>query len=275
MAHFFDYALIQLIPYAHRGERLNVGIVVFKDNSIDVRINTSSTILNYFNVSTRSLDWVVDRIKESDDVKLKSSDRFLLQSQFSAYQLSEMGWFSAETEYQYENRIGDILKEYVEQPKIKKFGKKSSVIAGQLRSMFKEHDVFSRNISDLEKHKVIQNVPVGPSGRLTVDFLLKNSKYHATETFDIKESDHVGVADIKNAALINVTFSYAKHALSHSNVACYLVYSASLVVEKTAEPALVIAKRDASDIFNLESREDKNRYLDTMLNAAGVNGLFL
>ena len=37
MAHTYEYAVLTAVPNPRRGERVNVGIIVFRDDRIDVR----------------------------------------------------------------------------------------------------------------------------------------------------------------------------------------------------------------------------------------------
>ncbi|WP_410706222.1 DUF3037 domain-containing protein [Bradyrhizobium sp. BWC-3-1] len=38
MAHTFDFAVLRLVPDNARGESVNLGVVVFRDGEIDVRL---------------------------------------------------------------------------------------------------------------------------------------------------------------------------------------------------------------------------------------------
>lgn len=274
MARVFEYALIRLVPFAHRGESLNIGIVVFHPDKADVRLNAPASLISYFNVSQRAIDWIGSRIHKMDSPDLDIKSRFEMLSDASGYTLSEIGWFSIDAESQYELRIQDIISEYVDKPKQLRSKIKPTGIGRELRNLFKEHDVYSKNIHDIENHKIVPNMPVGPSGKLHIDFMLKNSLYHATETLDFKNSDHVGATEIKSAALSSVTFLHAKETHSTFGIKCYLVYSLTSAVEKVLEPAIEIARHNAVQAFNLESRDDKNRYLDLMLEAAGRKTLW-
>jgi hypothetical protein len=266
--HIFNYALIRLVPFAHRGEMVNVGLVVFKPDSVDVRLSASPNMLAYFNVNSRAVEWISNHIKEMDDPTADPNDRVARLSLATGYTLSELGWFAIDVNNQYEHRISDIISEYIDRPKRQTTPRKQSNLLKNLRNTFKEYDIYSSDIHDVSRHRVVPNMPVGPSGKLRIDFILKNSVYHATETLDFSSSENSGPSEIKNAALASVTFQHAKESWSNIGVRCYLVYSAPTIVEKAVEPALKIAAREAIDSFNLESRDEKLRYIDIMLAAA-------
>lgn len=274
MAHIFRYAIVRLVPYAHRGETLNVGIVVFCNDRLDVRFSAPPSLLDYFGIQSTTLDWVAENLVRIDNRELPLEERVSEISRFSGIQLSEIGWFLIDEPHQYEARISDIISEYVEKPKKIKRKTENSSLLKDLRRIFKDYSIYSTRIEDINKHKVISNMPVGPAGKLHVDFLLKNGNYHATETLDFRKSEDAGPTELKNAALASVTFRHARDVLGPEATRCYLVYAAPSVVEMAVSPALEIAGRDGVVMFNLESKEDKASYLDTILSAAGVNHLF-
>lgn len=273
MAHIYSYAIVRLMPFAHRGETLNVGLVVFGEK-LDVRFSASPSLLEYFGVQSGTLDWLAENLVSLDHSELSVGARAHEISRFAGVQLSEIGWFSTDDDRQYELRVAEIISEYVEKPKKAKARRTSSNLSRDLKRIFQEYQIFSSKIEDIDHHKVIANMPVGPSGKLHVDFLIRNGAYHATETIDFRKSEDAGPSELKNAALASVTFQHAREVLGGAETRCYLVYAASSLVETAVFPALEIARKNISDSFNVESRDDKTRYLDTMLSAAGVNHLF-
>ncbi len=273
MAHTYNYAILQLVPFAYREEVVNIGIVVVQPDSVDVRVNASPQLSSYFGISNTTLDWIATGISDRDDPTAPTSDRLLGMSSLPGIRLSELGWFLAENQTQYEKRIAKISEEYVEKPAAARpLRKKSTSVTRDLKKIFREYGLYGARPDDIDKHKIVSNMPVGPSGKLHVDFLLKNSVYHATETIDFRNSQDVNVAEIKNAALVSVTFQHARDFLGEQTK-CYLVFAAGSLVERTMKPAIEIAQREVTDAFNLESFQDKARYVDTILNAAGTNGL--
>jgi hypothetical protein len=274
MAHIYKFAILRLVPFAHRGEALNVGVVVFAKDRLDIKLGASVFLLSYFGVQASTLDWLSDNLARNDDSSLSVEERAAEVRRFAGVQLSDIGWFGTDDDNQYDPQVSEILSEYVDKPRKNRIRHSRTNISKDLRKTFKEFKIFSSKIEDLDRHKIIPNMPVGPSGKLHVDFLIKNGLYHATETIDFRHSEDAGPTELKNAALANVTFQHAREVLGIGRTKCYLVYAAPSLIESVVHPALEIARKDASDSFNLESREDKVRYLDTILAAAGVNHLF-
>lgn len=131
-----------------------------------------------------------------------------------------------------------------------------------------------RRPEDLDNHKVVANVAVGPSDKLNVDFLAKNGLFHATETVDFSRSIDTGVSELKGAALAAYTLRYAKKELGSDITQCYFVYLAPTIIENGISPALSMVENDVDMLFNLKSADDKQRYFDIMLSALGSPPLF-
>lgn len=274
MAFTHSYAILQLRPFAHREELINVGLAVFRDDGLDVRLKGAPSILRHFGIEADTLDWAVSHICEHDDPKLPPEERSRVASMLAGIHFSSMGWFLIDSPQDYERRVESLLQQYVEKPKKPSRQHKRSKLRRDLAEIFKGYKLLSNKSEDLENHKIVPNMPVGPAGRLHIDFLLKNSSFHATETLDYRASDAAGEKEVKSAALVNVTFRHARATFSSHGTKCYLVYAAPSLIEKSISPALQIATDDADDVFNMESRDDKLRYLDTILAAAGNKGLF-
>lgn len=274
MARTYRYAILQLLPFAHRDEVINVGIVVFRQEKLQVRLSAPPTLLSYFGVQSSTLDWVAESVARRDNPERSLSERVSELSSLSGVKLSELGWFSADEGEQYELRLNQIIGQYVDKPKVAKPRLAKKRLLDDLKRVFKEYEIYGQRPEDLHRHRVVARMPVGPSGKLHIDFLLKNGTYHATETLDFRTSQDAGPNELKNAALASVTFQHARDALGPNDTNCYLVYAASSIVEAAVRPAIEIAGRDVTDSFNIESREDKVRYVDVMLAAAGVNHMF-
>lgn len=269
MERIFEYAIIRLIPYAHRGEQLNVGVIVFNKTGIDIHLKTLPAVLRIFGLTQTSLDWLHGYLKRADDPSMTVTDRWKQLSKGAGYSLSELGWFSTLEDSEYSTRVEEIVSDYVDRPITSQSSKKRTNLLKELKSAFQFHEILGKNTSDLNNHKVVSNIPVGPAGKLHIDFLLRNSFYHATETIDFRRSEDAGTSELKDAALASVTFRYAREQLGANSTKCYLVYAAPPLIEKAVQPALSLLETSVDRAFNMESKADKKAYIDCMLEASG------
>lgn len=180
----------------------------------------------------------------------------------------------AEGDDQYEARLSRIREELVDRPKVARPKVKRSNLVREIREELREHEILGRNVTDLDHHKVVSNIPFGPANKLHIDFLVRNGAFHATETIDFRRSLEAGTTEIRDAAVASCTLRFAREHLGANSTRCYFAFAAPRVVEASIRPALQLVERDADDCFNLESREDKRRFVDLMLAAAGSPGLF-
>ncbi|MGV8937155.1 MAG: DUF3037 domain-containing protein [Allorhizobium sp.] len=269
MERIFEYAVIRVIPYAHRGEQLNIGIVVFLPSGIEIRIRESSSILRAFGLEANSFNWLHGYMERVDDPLKTSRERWAALQRGAGFCLSEIGWFSAYEDVEYSLQIEEIIKDYVDRPSTPPRTKRRSSLLRELKTTFQLHDILGKRSDDLDRHKIVSNTPIGPAGKLHIDFLLRNGYYHATETIDFRSSEEAGIAELKDAALASVTLRYAREQLGANSTKCYLVYAAPPLVEKAVQPALSLVENNVDRTFNLDSQEDKKTYIDCMLEAAG------
>jgi hypothetical protein len=273
MERIFEYALIRLAPFAHRGERLNIGLVVFKDGELDVEIQASASLVKAFGADPAAVDWIKSHLKANDTPTATVEERWRALACSGGFSLSERGWLRAETDEQYSVQIMGILADYVARPKHSTGRRRRSNLLKELRSEFRSYNILGRGHDDIDRHKVVSNVPVGPAGKLHIDFLLKNGAFHATEAVDFRSSEDSGVSELKEVALAAFTLNYAKDQLGPNRTWCYFVFSAPGIIEKALMPAVTLVERSADEIFNLESNDDRMKYLDKILDAAGTRSL--
>jgi hypothetical protein len=274
MERIFEYALIRLAPFAHRGESLNIGLVVFKDGKLDVEVQASASLVKAFGADPSAVDWIKSHLQANDTPTATVEERWRALAYSGGFSLSERGWLRAETDEQYSAQVMSILADYVARPRPSTGRPRRSNLLKELRSAFRSYNILGRGHDDIDRHKVVSNVPVGPAGKLHIDFLLKNGCFHATEAVDFRSSEDSGVSELKDVALAAFTLNYARDKLGPKTTKCYFVFSAPAMIEKALNPAVSLAENSADEIYNLESSDDRVRYLDTILDAAGTRSLF-
>lgn len=120
MAHIFKYAILMAIPDRLRGERVNVGILVFLENRVDIQFAELSKI--------RALtggDWVVyaadvqRRLTESLGAGRQAEEIVRAAPRIDpVFQASDVSWFSISSLDEYDARVKEILLELVLRPKV-------------------------------------------------------------------------------------------------------------------------------------------------------------
>lgn len=119
MAHIFKYAVLMATPDPRRGERVNVGLVVFLNDHIDVRFSELSKIRalagGYWDdYATDVKRRLIERFASTKEAEAVISRFPALDPVFHA---SDLAWLSIDAPEEYEGRIKEILNTLVSKPK--------------------------------------------------------------------------------------------------------------------------------------------------------------
>jgi len=99
MARSYSFAVLRLAPDPARGEAVNLGIVVFRDEDVDVRLGEVMTRARalYPEASADQLHEGVELFRRFGAVKLSVSDRHRSLSRLGLFALGELGHFTVDT----------------------------------------------------------------------------------------------------------------------------------------------------------------------------------
>lgn len=129
MAHIYNYAILKAIPDQQRGERVNIGIIVFVNGDIDVRFSDIAKLR-----AISSGEWNSYVLAAAERMKSLFAPSEEPKEFFSRYNLleqvirfSDIAWFSAETADEYEERVKQIVAALVHRPLAKSV---DSIVAG-------------------------------------------------------------------------------------------------------------------------------------------------
>jgi hypothetical protein len=255
MEHTFDYAILKAIPDARRGERVNVGIIVFLPDRIDVRLSDLAKL----RAISRS-DWAqyaTDfRARIMADFKAGEPPKnFLgrLSLMESVIRFSDVAWFSIEAIEQYDDRIKEILDALVIRPRSEP-KPKSTRINTEIARTFRTSRILARPTENIDDHKVVPNFYISKEEELRADFVLKNGVYHVTATLDLRRSN----VDISQAALKAIVLDKAGDIFP-SGVRRLGVYAAP-PGSRQFQPHIDLLTDYADDAFNWLDKQDRERY---------------
>ncbi len=203
------------IPSARRGERVNVGLIVFLPERLDIRVSDVSKINclapnDWSDYVSKSALYMQERFGPP-----ASPEGFL--KQFSDYEsvlrLSDLGWFSIDSHDHYESEVLSILNDLVYFPREQQnlTIAKTSRINAQIAAEFRKAQILASVYETIEDHKVERNYTVSRSADLKADFAVKNGVYHITSTLDLRrESAHISQATWKAVVLLEAEKTFGK-----------------------------------------------------------------
>ncbi len=275
MARSYKYALVRVSAHPTRDERLNVGLIVLGEDELDARAPKS---LGKLAAISAALDADVvrnalERLPDVDAYVRESgivgpSERLQTLSQFSPFEFSSVGTFSAHSAEAYEEAIRGILQRLVEpEPaSLKSKPKRPSPLLSVIKGALRRERILAKKGGDLTAHRVVTGLPLAEG--LYADLVLKNGTMHVVETVDASSDDASLRKVITEIAVSALVLEQARIVFGEDNTSPQIVYHASASVEKAAMPSLRAAAHRGTELVNWASREDQLRFLTRLSSLA-------
>ncbi len=266
----FKFAVLRLEPDKRRGERINIGIVVFKDDSLDVRLLPS---MNKVSAIDGSVDTsLVSILPANLSAALASvhgaDEKYSTLVDLRLASVSEMGWFAAADSIRYESEISRLMAALVvPRPMPSRQTSGNARIASELKKRFKSGKILGKVKGDLSKHLVVPNYPLAPNEDLYADFVLKNGVYRVTETADFRANSNSSHDKRRIAADAAIKLDRAKKVFKgRDKLRRYAVVGGSN--DGSANHAVNLIGEYSDEVFAVESSADMARYFQMMMEAA-------
>lgn len=252
MGHIYNYAILQVMPDIRRGERVNIGIVVFHEDRLDIRVSETRKVqalvsgswdaeIAAFTNSMSKLD------RPSADPKDRVQAISIIENQFS---LKKTGWFKAQTASLYEFNVQEILKDLVLKPRVAR-SRESSTVTAEISAVLRNADILGTKDETMDSGKVFRNYPV--SHELEADFAQLNSCLHVAAVLDLRASR----PQLAQAALKAIVLDRAEAANPDQKVHKIGVYAAAPARLTELSDNLAILKPYADDLVNWEDPHDR------------------
>ncbi len=264
MEHIYKYAILTAIPNSRRGERVNVGVVVFLHDRVDVRFPGIGKIKALSHGAWEEYAQNVQRRLIEAYEGLDGLELFFDQFSISEpiVHLSEVSWFSTNSVSEYDDRINEILTALVMRPSAKKRSV-AKRINTEISAIMRGHKILADDQAGIDQHKVVRDFYISKEEELKADFALRNGVIHVTATLDLRKSDSIrakGDAAIKALVLDQVEKKYGTDAQRIG------VYAVS---EKDAffKPHIEILKEYSNVTFNWSDEDDRKKYMRKVMDA--------
>jgi hypothetical protein len=257
MAHTFEYAILTAVPDQRRGERVNIGVVVFLNDRLDIRFSDLSKVSaiagggNWGEYADKVADRLHKRFSTAHDPK---EFLRLAGTVERIIRLSEIAWFSVPDERVYEERVSSILDTLVKKPR-PETRPRSSRINTEMASEFRRANVLAGPKEGIDDHKVVRDFSVSEEEELRADFAVKNGMVHATATLDLRKSIvHLSYATLPALILDKAAKTFGKETKRLG------VYAAPQSTLSQFRPHLRILADYADDIYNWLDPDDRRTY---------------
>lgn len=268
MARWYSFAIARLAAHPNRDERLNVGLVVFDGEHLDVhaarnldKVRAISAALDVEAVRASILRLSdLDKMLQAAEGQSAPAERLAALATISPLEFSELGQFESYSDASYKQSITQILGRLIEpEPApMRKMARRSRLLSS-LKAAFRTERVMARKGEDLSAHRVVAGWPLAEG--LSADFLLKNGAMHIIETVDA-QSDDISVRKlVSDIAVSALVLERARMTFGESQTTGRLVYSASAHNESLAKPSLLAAEHQGAQLINWASHDDRLRLI--------------
>lgn len=203
MGQSFKFCILQASPDPRRGERINVGLAVFRSDNVDVRMPELRKLRALagrdWNEAAGAYDVEINRLyADNRDIDGALSHAREMSKVFIP---SDTGLFVINSASEYEERVNsivDTLIAKVYQPRTERQPKINTEISHTLAAA----EVLAKRKETIDDHKVVRNFVVSHDKELVADFAYKNGALRIVATLDMRSAGNFhGKACEKGATL--------------------------------------------------------------------------
>lgn len=252
MEPIYNYAVLQVVPDQRRGERVNIGLVIFGPDGIDIRV-TESRKLRALTVGSwdAEIDAYSSALAKLDHPELDISERLeniaIVENQFTT---EKRGWFAAKSKTDYEMVVREITETLVLKPRSARHRENSTVVA-EISAELRKATILATRDETIDSGKVMRNYAI--SEELEADFAQLNSQFHVAAVLDLRATS----PRLAQAALKAVVLDQAEAVHPDMKVHKIGVFAAAPARLDELQHNLAILSPYADDIVNWDDPQDR------------------
>jgi hypothetical protein len=263
MDNSYNYALLRFAPDKIRGERVNIGLVIFKDGHADVRL-TSNLAKAQALVPNEDLAPLWRDLSESitDIVRGHNADIAMrLLAELGPINVSPVAQFRA-SDKNYEASVDELLKWLVTPIARISARAGTSRLATHIRAEFKKHKLLAASVDEINDHKVVVGYELPGDDDLSIDFALKNGAYRFTQVVDYRTTPKGAHTKIKEVSLKAIAIHQAPRAMgvASTQVMGYALVWVPPELADVARPHLKVLSDFTTEILHYDVPKERERY---------------
>jgi hypothetical protein len=270
MARSYSFAVLRLSPDPARGEAINLGIVVFRDGDVDVRIGTVTTRARIV-CSEATPDRIhegAEIIRRLDAPTLPLVDRHRSMRRFGLFELGELGYFTAENDAEatYEAHIDRLLRLYTATMRGSSVRRRSaSALATSVRKLFRQEKVLAAlgDAAAINEHKIVPDWPIPTRPSLQADLALKNRIMRVCEVVELSLADEGTPPGALFEGVVTLDVA-GRETGAEERVFAFRATGPSARIDE----AIGIAQPHATSLVNWDDVEQREQFLHSWIMAA-------
>jgi hypothetical protein len=271
MAHSYKFAIIRVAPDDVRDERINVGLVVFRDEGLDLRfaarlqkVRAISGILSLADIEAAGV--ALEKIDQLASRHGGDAARYDAIKRVGPFALSVLGEFSARDSEAYEQRVASIIRSYVDSEVPARVQRtKRSRLFTIVKKVFRDERILAKKDEDLDSHRIVPGLEIDEG--LVADLALKNGAMHVVETVDAGASTESFKRTVADFGVSSLVLGRARMKFG-PKTSTQLVYSASVEMESHVGPSLAAIENQGVKIFNWASDSDQLAFVSGLAQLA-------
>lgn len=267
----YRFTMLRVRSNLLRGESVNVGIVAFVDGRLVARIDYDRARLMALDPNLvqlplwESLQADIERI--ADQVPDPTVQHHMLKTLLTPiYADEQLGEMTLDDEESPADRVEALMARLVVRPRRvgrdplpARINPRGGKLNAQIRDWFKQARLYSRNMEDLSKNRVVANFPISAANDLYAEFALKNGVVHVIETLDLRGHDKINAHVHKEAAVKAIVLDQARQALEATSQRLAVVSASDY---NAMRPAIRLVELYADDVIAMASSQDRQRLAD-------------
>ena len=262
MEKSFKFSVLQADPDRRRGERVNVGIVVFLEDRLDVRMPElrKLTMLTGHKWDEIAEAYATQLTKGFD--RNRSAQELLSGISFVSqiFEASEVGTLTVHSDAEDQDRVNSILQHLVKKPSLTKADKQQK-INSEISKMLKRAEVLATKGQTIDDHKVVKRFIISPDKEIVADFAYKGKKLKIVSTLDMRgyKSSH------SKACEKGATLYFAKETFGKNNVTPLGVFAVNPLEEKQHSSEIEILRSFADgNAFNWLNATERQKFASAL-----------
>lgn len=277
MSTTVPFHVLQIVPDRVRGEVMNVGVALVTPQGPDVRLRLLPSRLRALSPTLGRMDaqeWLDAwhaALARIDGAELRWT---WLRTAMAPLQVCEaVGTLHAENDADLEMQVEAVLTRMVmplkAERKLTTPRPRRSRLNGQITAWLRQQQLYSRNMQDLTKNRVVSSYPLSLDEELFAEFALKNGVVHVMETLDLRGHDSYTKTLRNEASFKAMVLDLAEDSLPTSQRIA--VVAADNYGDM--KPAFSLLNRKATHVVNMDSSQDRQWLADFVSEALHVTSL--
>lgn len=259
MAHTYKYTILTAIPDQRRGERVNVGIVVFREDRLDVRFQLALQKLKALTgeVWNRRITAIEAQIRKTFEASAPPEDMLRTISTVDPIITPVgLGVVNVVSETNYEKSIQEIMSALVLLPKRRPKIEVQTRINTEIAKQFRRDKVLAKPEESIINKKIVRGLPVVANEGLNADFAVKNGKMHIASTLDLRKQN----ASLAEAALKSIILDKSVDVFG-KNTRKLGVYAVDKDMKNQYLQHIRLLDDYADEIYNWEDAASQKKFL--------------